>query len=46
MRLIYIYKKIQLEIKHIIVNLQGELFQSGNKLAKGAKLPANIRWEL
>ena len=34
------------EIKPMIENLQDELYQIENKQAKGAKLRANIRWEL
>ena len=30
----------------MIENLQDELYQLENKQAKGAKLPANIGWEL
>ena len=30
----------------MIENLQDELYQIENKQAKGAKLRANIRWEL
>ena len=30
----------------MIKNLQDELYQLGNKQAKGAKLHGNIRWEL
>ena len=30
----------------MIENLQAELYQIENKQAKGAKLRANIRWEL
>ena len=34
------------KIKPMIENLQDELYQIENKQAKGAKLRANIRWEL
>ena len=36
----------KLGIKPMIENVQDELYQLENKQAKGAKLRANIRWEL
>ena len=39
----YTKKKLKPEIKPIIKNLQGELYQLENKQAKGAKLRPTIR---
>ena len=47
-RLQNLYKKenFKPEVKSVIENLQDEVYQLENKQAIGAKLCANIRWEL